>query len=133
MFSVSVSVCMRVLMCMVVLNVVDGCGIIHPRTFGATHIHPSSVLLIHDRNYRFQPRFEGYQQHDSSEFLGFLLDGLHEDLNLVKQKPATSMPDLVDMTDAEGAQLAWETHVKRNQSYVDGLFFFFFLLAKRAL
>ena len=32
----------------------------------------------------FQPRFEGYAQHDSSELLGFLLDGLHEDLNRVK-------------------------------------------------
>ncbi len=30
-----------------------------------------------------QPRFVGYQQHDSSELLNFLLDGLHEDLNRV--------------------------------------------------
>mmetsp|Transcript_5340 Transcript_5340/g.8392 ORF Transcript_5340/g.8392 Transcript_5340/m.8392 type:complete len:437 (+) Transcript_5340:49-1359(+) len=34
----------------------------------------------------FQPRFSGYQQHDSSELLSFLLDGLHEDLNRVKKK-----------------------------------------------
>src|SRR3954471_15912623 len=26
---------------------------------------------------RFAPAFSGYQQHDSQEFLGFLLDGLH--------------------------------------------------------
>jgi ubiquitin C-terminal hydrolase len=32
----------------------------------------------------FQPRFSGYDQHDSSELLSFLLDGLHEDLNLVR-------------------------------------------------
>ena len=33
------------------------------------------------------PQFSGYQQHDSQELLAFLLDGLHEDLNRVRQKP----------------------------------------------
>lgn len=36
---------------------------------------------------KFAPQFSGYQQHDSQELLAFLLDGLHEDLNRVKQKP----------------------------------------------
>lgn len=36
---------------------------------------------------RFAPQFSGYQQHDSQEFLAFLLDGLHEDLNRIKSKP----------------------------------------------
>ena len=35
----------------------------------------------------FKPQFVGYQQQDSQEFMGFLLDGLHEDLNRVVQKP----------------------------------------------
>lgn len=42
---------------------------------------------------RFAPRFSGYQQHDSQELLAFLLDGLHEDLNRVKQKPYLEIPD----------------------------------------
>ena len=33
----------------------------------------------------------GYAQHDSQELLAFLLDGLHEDLNLVKEKPYVDM------------------------------------------
>ncbi|KAF1792774.1 Ubiquitin specific protease domain [Phytophthora cactorum] len=33
-------------------------------------------------------RFTGYDQQDAQEFLRFLLDGLHEDLNRVKKKPA---------------------------------------------
>ena len=33
------------------------------------------------------PQFSGYEQHDSQEFLAFLLDSLHEDLNRVKEKP----------------------------------------------
>ncbi|EPQ56117.1 hypothetical protein GLOTRDRAFT_137950 [Gloeophyllum trabeum ATCC 11539] len=33
-------------------------------------------------------QFEGNDQHDSQEFLTFLLDGLHEDLNRILQKPS---------------------------------------------
>ena len=36
---------------------------------------------------RWAPQFAGYEQHDSSELLTFLLDGLHEDLNRVDKKP----------------------------------------------
>ena len=35
----------------------------------------------------FAPQFTGYQQHDAQELLAFLLDGLHEDLNRVQEKP----------------------------------------------
>ncbi|CAJ0943740.1 unnamed protein product, partial [Mesorhabditis belari] len=34
----------------------------------------------------FAPRFSGYAQQDSQELMAFLLDGLHEDLNRIKQK-----------------------------------------------
>lgn len=36
---------------------------------------------------QFAPQFSGYQQHDSQEFLAFLLDGLHEDINRIQVKP----------------------------------------------
>ena len=36
---------------------------------------------------RWAPQFAGYEQHDSSELLTFLLDGLHEDLNRINKKP----------------------------------------------
>ena len=39
----------------------------------------------------FAPRFSGHHQQDSQELLTFLLDGLHEDLNLVKEKPYVDM------------------------------------------
>lgn len=41
----------------------------------------------------FAPQFSGYQQHDSQELLGFLLDGLHEDLNRVLKKPYIETKD----------------------------------------
>ena len=35
---------------------------------------------------RFAPQFSGYMQQDAHEFLRFLLDGLHEDLNRIQRK-----------------------------------------------
>ena len=37
---------------------------------------------------RFAPRFSGYNQEDSQEFLRYLLEGLHEDVNRVTTRPA---------------------------------------------
>merc|ERR1712032_1578546 len=37
---------------------------------------------------RFAPRFSGYNHEDSQEFLRYLLDGLHEDVNRVTTRPA---------------------------------------------
>lgn len=45
---------------------------------------------------KYAPRFNGYQQHDAQELLAFLLDGLHEDLNRVHDKP------YVELSDSEG-------------------------------
>ena len=36
---------------------------------------------------KLSPLFAGYQQQDSQELMNFVLDGLHEDLNLVEEKP----------------------------------------------
>lgn len=44
----------------------------------------------------FASQFLGYQQHDSQELLSFLLDGLHEDLNRVKNK------EYIELKDAAG-------------------------------
>ena len=45
---------------------------------------------------RFAPQFSGYQQQDAQELMAFLLDGLHEDLNRIKNKP------YVELKDADG-------------------------------
>jgi len=43
----------------------------------------------------FASRFAGCNQHDSQEFLAYLLDGLHEDLNRIKDAPYVEMPSVV--------------------------------------
>lgn len=67
---------------------------------------------------RFNPVFSGCQQHDSQELLTFLLDGLHEDLNRIKQKPYTQINDDSEREDKILAQEAWDRHRKRNDSII---------------
>lgn len=59
---------------------------------------------------KYSPSFQGNEQHDSQEFLAFLLDALHEDLNLarrgnmkpeaVKDEDSDTIPDGVRFADA---------------------------------
>ena len=68
------------------------------------------------------PMFSGYQQQDSQELVTFLLDGLHEDLNLVKEKAYTEVIEANDRPDELVAKLCWEQHLLRNRSRVVDLF-----------
>jgi len=73
---------------------------------------------------RFAPRFAGVSQHDSQEFLAFLLDGLHEDLNTVHNPPYIEKADITrgeELTIA-GA-VAWDAHCLRNMSIVMDSFY----------
>ncbi|XP_062025492.1 ubiquitin carboxyl-terminal hydrolase 9-like [Rosa rugosa] len=67
---------------------------------------------------RFAPQFSGYNQHDSQELLAFLLDGLHEDLNRVKNKPYIETKDSDGRPDEEVADECWKNHKARNDSLI---------------
>ncbi|WCJ28722.1 Ubiquitin carboxyl-terminal hydrolase 5 [Euphorbia peplus] len=67
---------------------------------------------------RFAPQFSGYSQHDSQELLAFLLDGLHEDLNRVKDKPYIKSRDADGRPDEEVADEYWANHIARNDSII---------------
>lgn len=77
---------------------------------------------------RFAPSFSGYGQQDSQEFLGFLLDGLQEDLSRVRKKPYIEKPDSTDeMVDnpaaiREMAAKVWDITKKRDDSVIADLF-----------
>ncbi|KAM4563774.1 ubiquitin carboxyl-terminal hydrolase 11 isoform 1-T2 [Odontesthes bonariensis] len=66
----------------------------------------------------FASQFLGYQQHDSQELLSFLLDGLHEDLNRVKNKEYIELRDAAGRPDQEVAGEAWHNHRRRNDSVI---------------
>lgn len=75
---------------------------------------------------RFAPQFAGYGQHDTQEFLAFLLDGLHEDLNRIKKKPYIEKPDWKagggDRELAELGRVCWDGYKQRNDSVIVDLF-----------
>jgi len=66
--------------------------------------------------------FNDFQQHDSQEFLAFLLDGLHEDLNRVYKKPYVELKDSDDRPDEDVASEHWSNHLARNTSIIVDLF-----------
>ncbi|TQS37091.1 hypothetical protein Golomagni_02447 [Golovinomyces magnicellulatus] len=91
---------------------------------------PISVTPRYFRNTigRCAPSFSGYGQQDSQEFLGFLLDGLQEDLSRVKKKPYIEKPDSTDdmVNNPEAikqmADKVWDITKKRDDSIIADLF-----------
>ncbi|RYP90467.1 hypothetical protein DL770_003440 [Monosporascus sp. CRB-9-2] len=77
---------------------------------------------------RYAPSFSGYGQQDSQEFVGFLLDGLQEDLSRIKKKPYIEKPDSTDemINDPEAirkmAEQVWDITKKRDDSVIADLF-----------
>ncbi|NXK57238.1 UBP19 hydrolase, partial [Chauna torquata] len=67
-------------------------------------------------------QFTGYAQHDAQEFMAFLLDGLHEDLNRIQNKPYTETVDSDGRPDEVVAEEAWQRHKMRNDSFIVDLF-----------
>ncbi|APA05293.1 hypothetical protein sscle_01g000630 [Sclerotinia sclerotiorum 1980 UF-70] len=77
---------------------------------------------------RFATQFSGYGQQDSQEFIGFLLDGLQEDLSRVKKKPYIEKPDSTDEMIGnpeairEMATKVWDITKQRDDSVIADLF-----------
>lgn len=70
----------------------------------------------------FAPTFSGYQQQDSQELMAFLLDGLHEDLNRIRNKPYVELKEAQGRPDAVVSEEAWADYQKRNDSIIVDLF-----------
>lgn len=64
------------------------------------------------------PQFIGYHQHDSCELIQYLIDGIHEDLNRIENKPITLAVEGENMSDKEKSQYAWNVHKLRNDSII---------------
>lgn len=77
---------------------------------------------------RYAPAFSGYGQQDSQEFLGWLLDGLQEDLNRILRKPYIEKPDSTDeminnpAAIREMALQVWDITKRRDDSVISDLF-----------
>jgi len=72
-------------------------------------------------------QFEGFEQQDAQELFSFLLDCLHEDLNVVGKKPDTSLSNaeeaaLERMSASLAAAREWQRAKQRDCSIVTTLF-----------
>lgn len=66
--------------------------------------------------------FAGYLQHDSIEFVSFLLDGLSEDLNLRKKKPATEDPESRNREPLDLSLEYFSNSLRRDYSFISSMF-----------
>ncbi|KAM4620901.1 ubiquitin carboxyl-terminal hydrolase 2-like isoform 3-T3 [Polymixia lowei] len=71
---------------------------------------------------RYAPKFVGYNQQDAQEFLRFLLDGLHNEVNRVAVRPKVSVEDFDHLSDGEKGQRMWNKYLEREDSKVVDLF-----------
>ena len=82
---------------------------------GKTSVAPQR---LRETVIKHAPQFQGYEQHDSQEFLNFLIDALHEDLNRVAKPPYVERKDSNMRPDHVVAAESWEGHEKRNRSII---------------
>ncbi|XP_017289639.1 ubiquitin carboxyl-terminal hydrolase 2a isoform X1 [Kryptolebias marmoratus] len=71
---------------------------------------------------RYAPRFVGYNQQDAQEFLRFLLDGLHNEVNRVTVRPRGIMEDFDHLPDEEKGKKMWSKYLEREDSKIVDLF-----------
>ncbi|GAA5980606.1 hypothetical protein JCM11641_006697 [Rhodosporidiobolus odoratus] len=83
-----------------------------------------SPVTFREQICRVAPQFRGSDQHDAQEFLGFLLDGLHEDCNyVVKKPPPIEMTperehDLETLPPQLMSEREWSIYKMRNDSFI---------------
>lgn len=83
-----------------------------------------SPVTFRENICRWAPQFRGTEQHDAQEFLGFLLDGLHEDLNYIVSKPPpvemspARENDLETLPQQIMSEREWDIYRRRNDSFV---------------
>ena len=72
---------------------------------------------------QFVRKFSGYAQQDSNEFLIYLLDKIHEDLNSISTKPYIEIEEKgKEESDEEASKRWWEKHLMRENSIIVDLF-----------
>ncbi|XP_053728116.1 ubiquitin carboxyl-terminal hydrolase 2a isoform X2 [Synchiropus splendidus] len=71
---------------------------------------------------RYAPRFVGYNQQDAQEFLRFLLDGLHNEINRVTVRPRGTVEDFDHLPDEEKGKKMWSKYLEREDSKIVDLF-----------
>ncbi|XP_018565398.1 ubiquitin carboxyl-terminal hydrolase 2 isoform X1 [Anoplophora glabripennis] len=78
-----------------------------------------NTVSLKSQIQRFAPRFMGYAQQDAQEFLRYLLEGLHEDVNRVTEKPKPILTEIDEkLSDHEKAQESWQRYLRMDNSKI---------------
>ena len=67
-------------------------------------------------------QFQGDEQQDSQEFISFLIDSLHEDLNLRKNKPYSENPDSENRNLIDLGLEVYSQNLRRDWSFISFIF-----------
>lgn len=89
---------------------------------GETYFTPSEFK---SQIAKFAKRFVGYNQQDAQEFLIYLLEGLHEDVNRVREKKKRLVDDsneVETISASEKAKLCWNNYLDHDNSIIVELF-----------
>ena len=71
--------------------------------------------------------FDNFRQQDTQEFISYLLDALHEDLNKVLKKPYIETKNLSsNLTEEEQFKIQKDLYLCRNQSFIADLIYGFY-------
>ena len=82
-----------------------------------------TTALLKSQVHRFAPQFMGCQQQDAQEFLRYLLEGLHEDVNRVTSRPKPITAGIDDSFSARQKPMeAWQRFLSLEYSQFVDLF-----------
>ncbi|XP_050667037.1 ubiquitin carboxyl-terminal hydrolase 31 [Leptidea sinapis] len=83
---------------------------------------PDMSLALKTAVERHGSQYRGNSQHDAQEFLFWLLDKVHEDLNTATKKKYKTIKNTVGKSDEVVAAETLANHARRNSSFVQAVF-----------
>lgn len=78
------------------------------------------------RNFvaKMNSQFDNDDQQDANEYLIFLLEAFHEEINLKSERKYIVNKDLTNMTEEEYSNIYWANALRRAASFINALFMF---------
>ena len=79
--------------------------------------------MFKDALSNYQKMFLGFNQYDTTKFFNYLLDGFHEDLNKVQNKPIIKSNDDTNVSNTTLSHNSQINFLRRNQSILVEIFY----------